>query len=295
MTTSHAEQLREEGYAIIRGFVPPDEIADIERAVDDVYAEGMTHPTTFRHGNLKFELLNDPAAGKKLVLQAYWFAWINRVLEEQRRHPRYLDALEPMLGRDIKHISNQIHWKHPGAKYTFYRYHQDVRFRENKAVYLGLDELESLWITTGLAVNAQDASNGALQVFPGSHKRGYLGLSEGGTIMAGETPEQHLIDAGLDPADMVQCELEPGDLVMWTLYTVHGSPPNTSDRERKFILNGYARASASPERGEWAFRDGVSTPLGNEQQVCKFERLREEPDPVYIDDTWTDEARQAQS
>ena len=290
MDMSHVEQLREEGYAIIRGFLPAGEIAEIDRAVDAVHVEGMKHPKSYRHGNLMFEAVNDPAARNRLVIQAHWFAWINQALEALRRHPRFLQAMEPLLGRDIKQISNQIHWKHPGAKYTFYRYHQDVRFRENKVVFA---DFETSWVTTGLAVNAQDAGNGALQVFPGSHKRGYLGLSDGGTIMTGETPEQHLIDAGLDPADMVQCELEPGDLVLWTLFTVHVSPPNTSNRERKFILNGYVSAGSSPERGEWVFRDGVSTPLGPAPEVCKFERLREEPGPVYIDDNWTDERKRA--
>jgi ectoine hydroxylase-related dioxygenase (phytanoyl-CoA dioxygenase family) len=290
MDKSHVEQLREEGYAIVRGFVPPGEIARIERAVDAVYDEGMSHPKTFRHGNLMFEIVNDPQAGEKLVIQSYWAYWVNKLLEEERRHPRVLEALEPLIGRSFKQVTNQIHWKHPRGKYTFYRYHQDVRFRENKAAF---GDFDASWVTTGLAVNAQDAANGALQVFPGSHKRGYLGLSEGGTIMAGETPEQHLIEAGLDPADMVQCVLEPGDLVLWTLYTVHGSPPNTSDRIRKFIINSYVAAAASPDRGEWVFRDGVSTPLGDEPEICKFERLREEPGPVYIEDSWTDERKQA--
>jgi len=290
MDMSHVEQLREEGYAIIRGFVPADEIAAIESAVDAVYAEAAKHPKTYRDGNLMFEIVNDPQAREKLVIQSHWASWINKTLEEERRRPRVLEALEPLVGRSIKQLANQIHWKHPHGKYTFYRYHQDVRFRENKAAY---GDFDRSWVTTGLAVNQQDAGNGALQVFPRTHKRGYLGLSEGGAIMTGETPEQHLIDAGIDPEDMVQCELEPGDLVLWTLYTVHGSPPNTSDRIRKFIINSYVAADASPERGEWSFRDGVSTPLGPEPEICKFERLREEPGPVYIEDNWTDERKRA--
>jgi ectoine hydroxylase-related dioxygenase (phytanoyl-CoA dioxygenase family) len=226
---SHVEQLREEGYAIIRGFLPAGEFARIEKAVDAAYAEGMKHHATFRHGNLMFEIVNDPQAREKLVIQSHWASWINAQLDEERRHPRVLEALEPLIGRSFKQVTNQIHWKHPRGKYTFYRYHQDVRFRENKAAF---GDFDASWVTTGLAVNAQDAGNGALQVFPGSHKRGYLGLSEGGTIMAGETPQQHLIDAGLDPADVVECELEPGGRVLWSLYTVQGSPPNTSDRIR---------------------------------------------------------------
>ena len=38
---------------------------------------------------------------------------------------------------------------------------------------------------TALAIDPQRAENGALQFFPASHKMGYLGLSDGGTIMNG--------------------------------------------------------------------------------------------------------------
>ena len=68
--------------------------------------------------------------------------------------------------------------------------------------------------------------------------------------------------------------MEPGDLLLWTLFTVHGSAANVSDYDRRFMINSYVRAGDS-ERGEWAFRSGVSTPLGAEPQICKYEQLRE--------------------
>ncbi len=185
MTPAHIQQLDDQGYAIIRGFLPPDEVAEIGAAVDAVYAEGLKHHTTYRDKNLCFEVLNDPAAMRRVVIQAYWFSWINPLLEAQRRDPRYLAMLGPRLGRNIKQISNQIHWKPPGAKYTSYRFHQDLRFREKPELFANLT---SGYLTTGLAIDRIDADNGALQIFPGSHKLGYLGLSdEGETIMKGST------------------------------------------------------------------------------------------------------------
>jgi ectoine hydroxylase-related dioxygenase (phytanoyl-CoA dioxygenase family) len=202
-----------------------------------------------------------------------------------RRDPRYYDVLEPFLGPDIKQIAHQIHWKPPGAKYTFYRFHQDARFRNQEAVR----NLLYGTVNTGLAIDRQTAANGALQLIPRSHLRGYLGLSEDGTIMTGHTPEDDLRRVGLDPATVVTCEMEPGDLVLWTLYTVHGSAPNVSAFDRRFMINSYVRASDS-DRGEWAFRGGVSTPLGPEPEICKYEQLREKPGPFYIEPTWTEEA-----
>ena len=287
MAAPHVTQLREDGYAIVRGFLTGDDLVQARAAVDAVYAEGLTHHATYRDKNLCFEVLNDPAAKQRIVIQAYWFAWINPLLEALRRDARYLDVLEPLLGPDIKQIANQLHWKPPGAKFTSYRFHQDLRFRDKPELYTNL---ATNYLTTGLAFDRQDAENGALQVYRGSHKRGYLGLSdEGETIMKGQTETDELTAVGLDPADLVTCALEPGDLLIWTLYTVHGSPQNLSDRGRCLMLNSYVRAEDSPSRGEWAFRGGESVPLGATPELCRFEDMHEHAEPYYIEDDWTGE------
>jgi phytanoyl-CoA hydroxylase len=282
------EQLRTEGYAIVRGFFAADDMAQMTAEAARIYQEGLRHHATYRDKNLLFEVLDDPKARRRVVLQAHWTAWISPYLERMRRDERYFRLLEPFLGRDIKQITHQIHWKPPGAKYTFYRYHQDARFRNAAAVRNMLHGT----VTTGLAIDRQTAANGALRVIPRSHLNGYLGLSEDGTIMTGATPDEDLRRAGLDPQSAVTCELDPGDLLLWTLYTVHGSAPNMSAHDRCFMINSYVRAADS-ERGEWAFRDGVSTPLGPEPEICKYEQLRERPGPFYVEPDWTEEARAA--
>jgi ectoine hydroxylase-related dioxygenase (phytanoyl-CoA dioxygenase family) len=224
-----------------------------------------------------------------VVLQAHWTAWISPLMEEMRRSKAYYSVLEPFLGPDIKQITHQVHWKPPGAKYTSYRFHQDARFREGSIK--SYDLLESS-VTTGLAIDRQTVENGALRVIPKSHRLGYLGLSDDGPIMVGQTQDEELRRAGLDPGTMITCEMEPGDLLLWTLYTVHGSAPNVSDYDRRFMINSYVRAADS-DRGEWAFRGGVSTPLGAEPEICKYEQLRERPGPFYIESDWTEEAATA--
>ena len=279
-------QLHTEGYALVRGFFPPEVMQGISDEADRVYQEGLKHHATYRHKNLLFEVLDDPRAGRRIVLQVHWMAWISPYLERMRRDPRYLAALAPFLGLDIKQMAHQIHWKPAGAKYTFYRYHQDARFRSQGAIR----NLLYGNINTGLAIDRQTAANGALRIIPRSHLRGYLGLSEDGTIMTGHTPDEDLRKVGLDPDSAVTCEMEAGDLLLWTLYTVHGSAPNVSDHDRRFMINSYVRAADS-DRGEWAFRGGVSTPLGPEPEICKYEQLREKPGPFYIEPTWTEEAQ----
>jgi ectoine hydroxylase-related dioxygenase (phytanoyl-CoA dioxygenase family) len=287
--TKHVIELREHGYAVIRGFLDKDEVAELRRESEKVYSEGLKHHTTYRDKNLYFEVINDPGNNRRTVPQAHWFSWINPVFEKARRSQNLLEVLAPLLGPDIKQIANQLHWKAPGGKYTYYRMHQDVRFRTRPELFANLDRYS---LNTGLALNRQDASNGALKVVPGHHKRGYLGLSEDGGIMVGNVEQgSELKKVGIDPSEVVQLEMEAGDLVLWTLYTIHGSGPNESTEPRILQIDSYVRAEDSPDRGEWAFRDGRSVPLGDEPEICKYEKLRENPGPFYIEETWTEEAK----
>jgi hypothetical protein len=87
---------------------------------------------------------------------------------------------------------------------------------------------------------------------------------------------------GLDPRQAVSLDLEPGDVALWNLFTLHGSGPNRSPGDRRFYINGYVRA-ASCDRGEWTFRNGASVPLG-EPTLVHYEDLYRRPEPHYVDD-----------
>ncbi|MEZ5926384.1 MAG: phytanoyl-CoA dioxygenase family protein [Hyphomicrobiaceae bacterium] len=279
-----AEQYREEGYAVVRAFIPPEEVVKLQAETRRLYQEGLTHHATYRHGNLCFEILPEAEFGQRYVIQAYWFSWISPYFEAFRRSEPYRILLEPLIGSNVKQIVQQIHWKPPGARLTGYRFHQDIRFRERPEAF---EDIVTSNITTGLAIDPATKENGCLQVVPGSHKLGYLGLSDqgDGQIMKGLTAEDELRAVGIDPASVVALELAPGDLAIWGLMTVHGSLPNTSANDRAFALSSYVRAE-STGRGEWVFKDGMSTPLGATPQLCKYEKLHERPEPHYDTTAW---------
>lgn len=279
-----AKQVREEGYAIVRNFIDADELARLQNETRLLYHEGLKHHASFRHGNLSFEIYPEKHFGKRYVVQAYWFAWINKYFEEFRRRPEYLALLEPLLGRNIKQVAQQIHWKPPGARLTGYRFHQDLRFRESHQSYR---DIVNETFTVGLAVDPATSDNGCLRIVPDSHLNGYLGLSDTGEgiLMKGLTADDELRAVGLNPDTIMDVELNSGDAVVWGLLTVHGSLPNSSHQDRAFALSSYVRGETS-QRGEWAFRDGVSTSIGATPELCKYEQLHENPDPHYIDTEW---------
>jgi len=282
--TTVAEQFQREGYAIVRGFLSPDEVAELRQHTADLYEIGIQHPMTYRHGNLAYEILPEEHFGKRYLVQAYWFSWADKYFDVFRSHPKFLEILRPHLGDNIKQVTQQIHWKPPGAALTGYRFHQDLRFRQAVDAY---EDVVRDTVTVGIAIDRATKDNGCLRIVPNSHKMGYLGLSDNGEgqIMKGLTHDDELRGVGIDPNDIIDVELEPGDLVMWGLLTVHGSLPNGSQNDRAFALSSYVRGETS-QRGEWTFREGAPQSLGDTPQLCKNEKLFENLEPHYDPTTW---------
>jgi len=271
-----AEDYRRQGYAMVRGLFSPAEIATLRKAFDRERANALGHGRSFRHGNLYYRI--GQATGQPPIPRmAQWPSYHDPDLEAVRRDPRWLPVLEPLIGRNLKQIINQLHWKPPGVANAEFAYHQDARFRRPANAYRNL---ATSYVQTGIAIDPHTVESGAMRVLPGSHQRRLAELEPAGRISSAAASEAMLRQAGLDPAALVDVELAPGDVALWHPYLVHGSGPNRSAQDRRFYLNGYVVA-ADCDRGEWAFRDGVPCPLGSHQALVHYEDLHRRPEPHY--------------
>jgi hypothetical protein len=97
-----------DGYAIVRGFLGRHEIAEISRALDQLYAEGAAHGRCFRHGNLLYNVARE-GDGEPLVRMVQWPSYHQPVLNSVRLDLRFAGLLEPLIGYDLKQIINQVH------------------------------------------------------------------------------------------------------------------------------------------------------------------------------------------
>jgi len=271
-------QYRAEGYAVLRHVFDADEVRDMADAFDRHWAEGMAHGRSFRHGNLLYRLGRDAKLGK-LVRLVQWPSYGDPVLEAVRRDARHLLILEPLIGRNVKQIINQLHWKPPGAAGAEFAFHQDVRFRRPRGAYRNL---ATSYVQTGIAIDPHRAGNGAMRIYPRSHLLGEKDLAGPAPVLDQSMADEQLVAAGLDPAKLVLLELDPGDLALWSVYTIHGSGPNRTKGDRRFYLNGYVRAEDC-DRGEWTFRNRAPCPLGAPVLV-HYDDLYARPDPHYLEE-----------
>jgi ectoine hydroxylase-related dioxygenase (phytanoyl-CoA dioxygenase family) len=269
-------QYRERGYGVLRGVFAADEIAALALAFDRHWVRGLSLGASFRHGNLLYRIGQDARLGKT-VRMVQWPSYEDAALARIRTDGRLFALLEPLLGGDIKQIINQLHWKKPGAAGEF-AFHQDVRFRRPRAAYRNLAQS---FVQTGLAIDRHDAASGAMRIYPASHTLGEVDLAIAGSVMDGTLADDALRRAGLDPANLVDLDLAPGDVALWNAFTIHGSGLNVSTHDRRFYLNGYVRAGDC-ERGEWAFRDGRPCALGAPVLV-HYDQLHERPEPHFVE------------
>lgn len=267
-----------DGYAVVRGLLNAVEAARLGAAADALHAEAIAHGRSFRHGNLFYKIApaDGAAGGAPALRMVQWPSYHQPVLAAARIDPRIAAVLAPLIGGDLKQIINQLHWKAPGPGADF-AWHQDSRFRKPHEAYRNL---ASSYVQTGLAIDPHVKASGAMRFLRGSHLRGNLDLDIGEEVLGREMADSALDRVGLSAADIVDLDMAPGDLALWSPYLVHGSGVNTSGHQRRFYINGYVRAEDC-DRGEWAFRAGQPVPLGAEQALVHYEELRENPHPHY--------------
>ena len=278
MSHDHLSKFHSDGYAVIPGVFNEDEVAALAEAFDRILAEAMAHGRSWRDRNLYFRMADDPALGR-ILRYAQWAAWIDATLERTRRDPRLLEILEPLIGRNLKQIINQLHWKPPGASTAEFGFHQDSRSRRPREAYR---DLADSYIQTAIAVDPQTAANGAMVLCPGSHRLGELPFDPALHSMDMALDIADLQKFGADPDNIVTLEMAPGDVALWHVHTLHGSGPNRAPIDRRLYINGYVVADKC-DRGEWAFRDGVPCPLEGEPALVHYEELHSNPGPMYVD------------
>lgn len=268
-----------EGYAIVRGFFEVSEIAEISAALDQLHDEGTRHGRCFRHGNLFYNVARERDDGEALVRMVQWPSYHQPVLNSVRLDSRFVELLAPLIGKDLKQIINQVHWKVEGSLGDF-AWHQDSRFRRPASAFRNLG---TAYVQTGLAIDPHTPRSGCMRIIPQSHLRGDLDMDCSTKALGTEMTDSALERIGLSSTDVIDLILEPGDLALWSPYLVHGSGKNNSAHKRRLYINGYVRAGDC-DRGEWAFRSGWPVPFGLRPALVHFEDLYERPEPHYPGD-----------
>jgi hypothetical protein len=135
--------------------------------------------------------------------------------------PALLDAVEQVMGPDLILWNSLVLYKRAatGPKVPWHR--------DAFGSVIDPTATTSVWI----AVSESTTDNGCLRFIPGSHRTDAAGDHDA-------TPRPNeMFSASLDPqtfddATAVDAELEPGQIVLFDVFTIHGSQPNKAGRPR---------------------------------------------------------------
>lgn len=215
--TEIGRKFAEDGYYIAKGVFTPTEVAllerDFDRIVDQILASGEHVNATW--GGPEMERMDT----KKLVVlhthnvQQYSAEWTKAFL-----HDKFLSIATSILGPDVVLHHSKLFQK-PSEEGAPFPMHQDWTY---------FPTIKDSLIAGIIHVSKATDEMGCLRVYPGSHKLGRVDGTSGQN-------ESELLDK-YPLSGALPLEAEPGDVVFFHYFTLHGSMPNRSSETRKTVL-----------------------------------------------------------
>ena len=206
------------------GFVAPVRVLSASEAME------------YRRRFERYEHDNDGwyelSKGQKIHLLQTWAA-------ELVRNPRVLDAVEDVLGADVMCWGTSLFVKDAGDA-GYVSWHQD-------STYWGLDKPDV--VTAWVALSPSTRESGCMKMIPGSHTLDQAPhrdtLAKHNLLTRGQE-----IAVEVDESKAAYLELEPGEISLHHVRTVHASEPNHSEDRRIGIAMRYIAPHVRQMNGE---------------------------------------------
>ncbi|MBI5666907.1 MAG: phytanoyl-CoA dioxygenase family protein [Chloroflexi bacterium] len=216
----------EQGYLHVPQLFSPEEITELSDELDRLVQdwaftdEGWTGP--WRQAYMTPEVEKRSKLTAMHDLQFYSAAWARAVI-----HPRLAEVLCDLLGPNVEFHHSTMHIKPPQTGHPF-PMHQDNPFYEHE---------NGSYVDVLVHLDDTFHENGEIRFLAGSHK---LGPLDHVTRMPDGTPcSPHLPTDQYKLEDTVPVPAKRGDVVLFSIYTIHGSYINQTKQPRRLVRVGY--------------------------------------------------------
>jgi len=232
LSQAQVDQYRVQGYLSLGKVLEDELVASLREEYDRIFAEARRGGT--------FRNLSSPRAqvGEKAeeMLQIMQMCERSLLFRRLLFHEGLLDVAEDLIGPNIQLFHDQALYKpaqHGGAVF----WHQDNAYWKCVPA-----NLVSCWLT----LDEVDVSNGAMHLIPGSHLRPVdHPRSDTGSVLL-DVKEQ------VDDSQAVAIPLPAGGAMVHHCQTLHYTPPNHTDRQRRaFVIHFMPPGTWSAHRGEY--------------------------------------------
>ncbi|MBD1367262.1 phytanoyl-CoA dioxygenase family protein [Mucilaginibacter sp. ZT4R22] len=216
-------QYQRDGYLVIKQFCS-------EAEIEKLYSTAL-NDDAMRKNALD---LNDQD-GKKTRL-SLWFTPGNDVFGYLTRSEKMIAPVAQLLGEHapVCHFHSKLMQKEPKVGGAW-EWHQDYGYWY-KNQFMFPDELMSVMV----ALTDANKQNGCLQVIRGSHKLGRVNHGFSGEQVGADMV---MVENALKTMELIYCELEAGDALLFHSNLLHRSEANLSDSPRWSIISCYSLQS----------------------------------------------------
>jgi len=206
----------EQGFLISRGLYSAEEISALASEAETLLGRNEL----IHESNLRCRWQTDQTTGECHFDCFDPVTDIGPVSKYFALHPSLLTLLREIYEGEPKLLKDKLIFKRPGA--GGYGLHQD---------YIGWESFPTSFLTVIVAIDPANEENGATEVFPGAHRRGYLSPCDG---------DYHELNIDrLENQQGILLDLAPGDVAIFGGYMPHRSAANSSDRWRRQLYLSY--------------------------------------------------------
>ncbi len=238
LTQQQTKFFEANGYLRVENVFSPDEIAALSTDLEYIM-QTWTRPGRGWEGPWRQKYLTADQEAKAQLsalheLQLYSAAFARAMLQ-----PKMVEAIADLIGPEVELHHMTLHAKGPEFG-TPFPMHQDHPFYPHESGQY-LDAL--------IHIDAATEENGCLKFLKGSHKMGALEHVKIGSPHL--PPDEYKI------ADAVSCPANSGDVILFSIHTIHGSNMNTTQQWRRLVRLGYRNPRNRQTGGQAMGRPGI--------------------------------------
>jgi len=273
LSESQIKDFHRDGYLVIKEFCNKQE-------TDKLYTTAVEDSILTRNALDLSDL-----SGKK-TRRSLWFTPGNDVFGYLTRSERMVHAVAQLLDSEspVCHFHSKLMQKEPRVGGAW-EWHQDYGYWY-KNQFMFPDQL----ISVMTALTKATRENGCLQVIRGSHKLGRVNHGFSGEQVGADMV---MVNNALQTMELVYCELEPGDALIFHSNLLHRSEANLSDQPRWSVISCY-NAQSNPAYNEQSVSWKTPVAIVPDEAILSWEAgsfsnadfLKKENDPALKDTGW---------
>lgn len=240
LTQEQIDFFNENGFLRLEQVYPPDELKAMQEELDYII-QNFAYESAWRGPWREKYMTEDENKKASMIaiheLQHYSAVWTRAITKKE-----LADAVAQLMGTDALEVHhNTLHAKPPdtGAPFPM---HQDVPFYPHA---------DGRYFDALIHLDDADEQSGCIKFLAGSHKLGKLEHITGPDTSPHLPTEQYRLE------DAVSVPAKAGDVVIFHIYTVHGSALNHSGRWRRLVRVGFRDPRNLQERGQAFGRPGL--------------------------------------